>query len=132
VATGALGGFLMAWLSARLVLAYPATIDKGKVLVLTVWPLSNGMAWRIALALLLTAIPLIAVEIGVYELIAALSGERLLELTPQLSGETELNPGVQRAQEYERWIGLMAAINLPLFSGLYAYIYRQRTSEPAA
>ncbi len=130
--SGAAGAFLLAWLSARLVLAFPATIDKGKVLVLSVWPLTNGSAWRIALALLLASIPLMAVEIGLYELLAALTGERFLADAALLSADLDANAGVQRVREYERWIGLLAAINLPLFSGLYAYIYRQRIAEPEA
>ena len=129
VITGALGVFMMAWLSARLVLAYPATIDKSKLLVLSVWPLSNGQAWRIALALLLTAVPLVAVEIGLYELISLLFDTRVLEQAPLLSAETPEHPGVLRVQEYERWLGLMAAINLPLFAGLYAYVYRNRVES---
>lgn len=132
IVTGGLVVFMMAWLSARLVMAYPATIDKGRVLVLSVWPLSNGMAWRIALALLLTAIPLVAIEIGLYELLTLVTGERFLADAALLTAEVDTNAGVQRVREYERWLGVLAAINMPVFSGLYAYIYRQRTAEPAA
>ncbi len=129
VVTGALGGFMLAWLTARLVLAYPATIANGKLLVLSVWPLSNGQAWRIALALILAAVPLVVLEIGLYELVSILLQTRLLEDAPLLSTETPEHPGVLRIQEYERWVGLFAAVNLPLFSGLYAYIYRNRTEN---
>ncbi len=131
VVTGSLGVFVMAWLSARLILSFPATIDKGRVLVLSVWPLTNGMAWRIALALLLASIPLIAVEIALYEVLSFLIGERFLADAALLSSEVVEEAGVQRVREYERWLGVMAAINIPLFSGIYAYIYRQRTAAPA-
>lgn len=131
VVTGSLGVFVMAWLSARLILSFPATIDKGRVLVLSVWPLTNGMAWRIALALLLASIPLIAVEIALYEVLSFLIGERFLADAALLSSEVVEEAGVQRVREYERWLGVMAAINIPLFSGIYAYIYRQRTASPA-
>lgn len=132
VVTGALGAFIIAWLAARLVLSFPATIDRGRVLVLSVWPLTDGMAWRIALALLLASIPLIAVQIGLYELLSALMGERFLAEAALISSEVDTAEGVQRFREYERWLGLMAAINIPLFSGVYAYIYRQRTSQDQA
>ncbi|WP_417482540.1 hypothetical protein [Maricaulis sp.] len=123
---------LLIWLSARLVLALPATIANRKIMVLSAWSLSNGNALRIAAALLLTSLPLLVLEAGLYELICAMLGSRPLYV-PVPVGADQINaPALAAAEEYLRWNGLMAFINIPVFSGLYAYIYRNRTATPVA
>lgn len=123
---GLLAGAVLMWLSARLVLAFPATIANRKIMVLSAWPLSGGNAVRIAAALLLTGVPLLALEAGLYELICTMLGSRPF-YAPVPVGPDQINePVLAAAQEYLRWNGLMAGINVPVFSGLYAYIYRNR------
>ncbi|MBO6797012.1 hypothetical protein [Maricaulis sp.] len=120
---------LVLWLSARVSMAMPATIDKGRVLVLSVWPLTNQTAWRVAAAAALTIGPLLLLEVGVYHLLGAALGERpfqQLELIARVEGDA---PVMAQVREYLRWFGLMAGINYPLLTGLYAYIYRNRTEN---
>ena len=121
---------VMTWLTARLSLALPATIDRGEIQVMRIWPLSNGQAWRIAAAILLTTLPLLVLQVGLYELIGVFNGERLLSSTVTIGDSMEQPDGFQRYGEYIRWFGLMAVINYPVMSGLYAYIYRQRIASP--
>tara|TARA_R110000765_G_scaffold59735_2_gene115907 strand:+ start:133 stop:1023 length:891 start_codon:yes stop_codon:yes gene_type:complete len=123
---------LLVWLSARLALALPATIANRKIMVLSAWSLSGGNAMRIAAALLLTGLPLLALEVGLYELICAILGSRPLYLPVPVGSEQINAPALAAAEEYLRWNGLMAFINVPVFSGLYAYIYRNRTAAAAA
>lgn len=122
---------LLIWLSARLALALPATIANRKIMVLSAWSLSGGNAARIAAALLLTGLPLVALEVGLYELICAILGSRPLYLAVPVGAEQINAPALAAAEEYLRWNGLMAFINIPVFSGLYAYIYRNRTAAAA-
>ena len=131
-AVGLIAAGVMAWLLARLVLAFPATIASGKIMVLSAFSLSRDNAARIAAAVLLTALPLLVLEVGLYELISALTGSRPLYMPP-LAGADQ--PGVENlaaTAEYMRWTGLMAFINVPVFSGLYAYIYRDRVAVAPA
>ncbi|SDM02372.1 hypothetical protein [Maricaulis salignorans] len=123
---------LLVWLSARLALALPATIANRKIMVLSAWSLSGGNAARIAAALLLTGLPLLVLELGLYELICAMLGFRPLYLAVPVGSEQINAPALAAAEEYLRWNGLMAFINVPVFSGLYAYIYRNRTAVAAA
>jgi hypothetical protein len=44
------------WAAMRISLAAPASVEKGKVLMLATWPLTKGRAWAIALAQGLTLI----------------------------------------------------------------------------
>ncbi|WP_300529976.1 hypothetical protein [Maricaulis sp.] len=122
---------MMVWLTARLSLALPATIDKQKILVLSIWPLSKGQAWRIAAAILLASLPLLLVEVAIYEVLSLLTGERLLSGTVTVADTMPQPAGFERLGEYMRWFGLMAFINYPVMSGLYAYIYRHRVAAPA-
>ena len=131
-AVGLIAAAVLVWLSARLVLAFPATIANRKIMVLSAWSLSGGNAARIAAALLLTGLPLLVLEAGLYELICALIGSRPLYMAVPVGTEQLDAPGLAAAEEYLRWNGLMAFINVPVFSGLYAYIYRNRTAAPAA
>lgn len=118
------------WLTARLVPALPATIAQRKIQVLSVWKLSSKQAWRIALALVLTAVPMALIELGLYEIASAFAGDRFLATPVALGPEGVDAPGLARAQEYVRVKGLFAFIELPVFSGLYAYIY-QTLTRPA-
>lgn len=126
VVTGLMGAGMLTWLTARLVLAFPATIADHKIRVLSVWPLSDGNATRIAVALILTSLPLMVLEVGAYELLCAILGSRPL-YAPFTVGPDAVNlEAFASLQEYMRWNGLMAFLNVPVFSGLYAYIYRNR------
>jgi hypothetical protein len=123
---------VLVWMVARLVLAFPATIEQGEVVVLKAWPLSHGSTLRIAAATALAILPLLLVETGLYELVCAALGSRPLELS-NLAGPDELNLPIFAAfREYQLWNGFMAFINVPVFSGLYAYIYRNRTAAAPA
>ncbi|MHA6289157.1 hypothetical protein [Maricaulis sp. CAU 1757] len=118
------------WLTARLILAFPATIAQRKVQVLSVWNLSHGQAWRIAAALVLAMVPFIVIEIMLYETLSALAGGHFLAMDLELGPEGVDAPGFGRAQEYLRWHGLMSAVHVPVVSGLYAYMYQTVTRPP--
>jgi hypothetical protein len=125
---------IMMWLAARLALSFPATIANKKIQVLSVWSLSKGNAWRIALCLVLTSVPLLVIEVGVYEVLANLSGSRFLYVE-YVVGTDEAASNIQsRTLELSRWISLLAVINVPVMSGLYAYLYRGLTTpeQPAS
>ena len=48
-------GALILWLTARLSLAFPATIAQKQVRLLSAWPISHRNAWRIAAAILIAS-----------------------------------------------------------------------------
>ncbi|MEC9251258.1 MAG: hypothetical protein VX501_11455 [Pseudomonadota bacterium] len=123
---GLLGLALVMWLSARVSLAMPATIDRGRVLVLSVWPLTNRNAWRVAAATVLAIGPLLLVEAGLYNLLGMVLGERPFEQLELISAVEGDAASMSIVREYLRWFGVMAGINYPLMAGLYAYIYRNR------
>ena len=122
---------VVAWLSARLVLALPATIAHRRIQVMKAWPLSHGNGWRIAAALVLAGLPITLVELGLYEAIAAMIGHRPIDVTRIIAADLAETPGIARMREYSLWLGLFSAINLPVFSGLYAYIYQKCTRRDA-
>jgi hypothetical protein len=119
---------IMMWLSARLALALPATIANKKIQVLSVWGVSKGNAWRIALCLLLTSVPLLVIEIGVYEVLANLSGSRFLYVDHVVGADEAMSNLQSRTDELSLWISLLSFINVPVMSGLYAYLYRGLTT----
>ena len=132
VLAGLAGLAIVMWLSARLVLALPATIARQRIQVMKAWPLSDGKGWRIALALVLAGLPVTLVEIGIYEALAGLIGHRPIDVTRIIAADLAETPGIARMREYSLWLGLFSAINIPVFSGLYAYIYQKctRTGAP--
>jgi hypothetical protein len=127
VLSGLAGLAIVAWLSARLVLSLPATIAQGAIRVMKVWPLSHRNGWRIAAALVLAGVPVTIVELGLYEVLSAMLGHRVIDVTAVLGPEFAETPGIARMREYSLWMGLFSAINIPVFSGLYAYIHQNRT-----
>lgn len=131
VLAGLAGMAIVAWLSARLVLALPATIAQGRIQVMKAWPLSQGQGWPIAAALVLAGLPITLIELGLYEALALVIGHRPIDVTAIISADLANTPGIARMREYSLWLGLFSAINIPVFSGLYAYIYQKRT-RPAA
>ena len=114
------------WLSARLVLSLPATMAQQAVRVMKVWPLSHKNGGRIALTLLLAGLPVTLIELGLYEALSGVLGFRLIEVSSLMGPNVEDAPGMVRMREYSLWLGLFSAINIPVFSGLYAYIYQNR------
>ena len=82
-------------------------------------------------ALLLAGLPLILLELGLYELVSQVRGERLFDVSGLLDAESAALPGIALMREYGLWMSLFSAINIPVFSGLYAYMYRNRTKAPA-
>ena len=123
---------IVIWLLARLTLALPASFAAGRIQVMKAWPLSDGNGWRLALCLVLTGLPLLAIELGLYELLSALAGGSLLDMNGRYSDAGSELPAVLRLREYQTWLGLFAAVNLPVFAGLYAFIYKDRTGASAA
>lgn len=132
VLAGLAGLAIVMWLSARLVLALPATIAHRKIQVMKAWPLSDGKGWWIAAALVLAGLPVTLVEIGIYEGLAGLIGHRPIDVTRVIAADLAETPGIARMREYSLWLGLFSAINIPVFSGLYAYLYQKCTRGGAA
>lgn len=120
---GVLVAAVMMWLTARLALAMPATIDKRRIRVLSVWPMSKGQAWRIAAAMLLTGLPVFIVGYLAYEAVSMLTGVRLLELAHTVDMSVENANSIMRTNEMGRVNGFLFAITAPLYAGLYAFIY---------
>jgi hypothetical protein len=114
---------LMLWLAARLSMALPATIERRKVQILAVWPMSKGQSWRIALAIGLTGLPVLVVGMLAYEAVSSLLGVRLLELAHTVDSSVENSEMIVRMNEVARLNGFLAIVTVPLFSGLYAFIY---------
>lgn len=114
---------LVAWLAARLSPALPATLDRGRIQVLSVWPLSNGQAWRIVIASFITAVPVFLAGVGLYELISAGLGVRPLELAHTVDPSVENAGMIVKINEITRINGFIALVSVPLFAGLYAFIY---------
>ena len=131
VGAGIVAAAIMVWLTARLALSFPATIERKKVQVLSVWGLSKGNAWRIALAIILTSTPLILIEAALYEVLATIFDSRFLYSEFVLGPDGAVSPVQSRLMETMNWISLMAFVNVPVVSGLYAYIYRRLASEEA-
>jgi hypothetical protein len=128
---GLLCTVIVIWLLARLTLALPASFAARKVMVMKAWPLSDGNGWRIALSLVLAGLPLIALELALYEGLSALAGSRLLDMAARFGEDAAGLPGALRLREYQTWLGVFSAVNLPVFAGLYASIYRDRTRDPS-
>ena len=126
VALGIGGMAIVTWLSARLVLSLPATMAQQGIRVMKVWPLSDKSGWQIAAALILAGLPVTLIEIGLYEAVSGLIGHRILDVTHLLGEQNASAPGMVRMREYSLWLGLFSAINIPVFSGLYAYLYQNR------
>ncbi|MFY0637851.1 hypothetical protein [Maricaulis maris] len=117
---------LVAWLVARLSVSFPASFAQKAVRVLSVWTLSEGQAWRILAAMALAGLPLIVVEVALYEALCMALDARPL-LTPVSVGEVMVTDGVfARIPEYLRVAGLFSIVNLPVMAGLYAQFYRAR------
>ncbi|MFW5659916.1 MAG: hypothetical protein ACOC20_01845 [Oceanicaulis sp.] len=75
IALGAVFVLFSLWFFLRLALAYPATVDQGRVQVLTAWPLSGRRrAVEMIVTLVLAAAPGVAVLIGFNVLSDALVG----------------------------------------------------------
>jgi len=129
IGAGLAAGAIMVWLTSRLAMSFPATIERKKIQVLSVWGLSKGNAWRIALAILLTSTPLILVEVAMYEAITVIFDSRFLYSEFVLGPDGIVSPVQSRLMEYMNWVSMMALINVPVVSGLYAYIYRGLTSK---
>ncbi|WP_417479913.1 hypothetical protein [Maricaulis maris] len=129
VAVGAvnvLALLLVGWLVARLCLSFPASFAQRSVRVLSVWSLSEGQAWRILASIVAALAPLVIVEIGLYEAVCAILGERPL-MVPVVLGEDLLTEGgFVRIPEYLRLTGLFAIFNLPVVAGLYAHFHTLR------
>jgi hypothetical protein len=99
------------WAAMRVSLAAPASVARGRVLMLATWPLTKGRAWAIALANVLT-------------LAAPASLIALLAAARRAGGE----PAVLV------WLAeglVLVGLGLPLTIGLMGRIYRQLTSGQA-
>jgi hypothetical protein len=100
-------GLALAWASARISMAAPATITRNRVQVLATWPITRGQAWRIMLAnLILIALPALLI-------VAVL--------------RSAADPGFLARSAAAL---IMTGLWLPLSIGLMTYFYRRL--EPAA
>ncbi len=73
-AVAGLCALALAWASARISLAAPATVMRGRVQVLATWPITRGQAWRLLAAnIVVSAIPGLAIA-GLLEISAVRTG----------------------------------------------------------
>jgi len=101
------------WAAMRVSLAAPATVAKGKVLMIATWPLTRGRAWAIALAQVLTlAAPAAFIGLLIAARRAGAGPAMILWLSEGL---------------------VIAGLWLPLTIGLMGRLYRDLTSgQPEA
>ncbi|HWA59919.1 MAG TPA: hypothetical protein VG939_01020, partial [Caulobacteraceae bacterium] len=109
---GAAGLGFLAWARARLAFGAAATVDLGKVQVLSAWPLTRGRV----LAVLLAALAAGAPTIGVLALVDLLP-------SPPTDPRDLLLLGLL--------LGLaLCGLTLPLNAGLMTYLYRRDRQSP--
>ena len=108
----ALGGLAILWLAARVSLSGPSTVMERRVLMISTWPLTRGLGWRLLVARLL-------VSLGVFAIILA-SAAATRMLLPAWS--LRVIPVVSGA--------LLLGLRLPLKVGVMSYFYRYRSPLP--
>ncbi len=115
-AVGVVGAAALLWAALRLSLAAAASVARGRVQVLSAWPLTRRYAWTIGLALAL-ALALIAAPLAL--LLAALSfaGGALKPAPPIVAAAVGFAQGL-----------VVAGLWLPMTVGLMAYLYRRADS----
>ena len=104
----------LGWAATRISLAAPATVEKGRVLVLATWPLTRGNGWRIALANGLNLVVPAA-------LTAILMVARRWVTLPSEAVAFDVARGM-----------VLAGLWLPLTIGLMGYFYRELSSVQTA
>jgi hypothetical protein len=112
-AVGAAGAAAFAWAALRLCLAPAATVARGRVQVLSAWPLTRRRAWRLRLALAVAAAPAAIVLAAV-----SIAGEAAPP-SPVTAAAIGLAQGLA-----------VGGLWLPMSVGLMAYLYR-RGDPPA-
>jgi hypothetical protein len=98
------------WISARLVLAGPATVAEGRMLAFSTWGWSRGNGWRVLAALLIVGL---------------VGGGAAMFLTGLLSAVFG-GPDTSLGQIVAAFVGAFASAVLMLgpFAGLTAYLYK--------
>jgi len=101
-------GLGLTWAAARVSLAGAATVASGRVQMLSTWPLSRGVAWRIVLAKALVGVGPVAIML-------------VLTHISRLAGP---GSGAGAAWAFNLVEGLViGGLWLPLSAGLMAYLY---------
>ncbi|MGJ3233341.1 MAG: hypothetical protein ACFE0P_16250 [Oceanicaulis sp.] len=135
LALGAVFALFSLWFFLRLALAYPATIDLGRVQVLTAWPLSGRRrAGEMILTLVLAGAPGALILAGFNSLSAALIGA-WPAAAQSAAGETGLavNAGAFLLSAFLYGAGKMALVGAPCATALCALYVKYRTeSEKSA
>ena len=108
-----IGGLAMLWLAARVSLSGASTVMERRVLMLSTWPLTRGLGWRLLVARLAVSLGVFAIILGVAAAIRMLAPTWADRLIPVLSG------------------ALLLGLRLPLKVGVMSYFYRHRSPLPA-
>lgn len=121
------------WFFARLVMAYPATVDHGKVQVLTAWPFSGKRrALEIALTLVLAAAPGVIILVVFNTLSDALIGAwpgAAQSAVVQDAVSLSVNPAVFGAVALIYGAGKLALVAAPCAASLCALYVKYRTES---
>jgi len=116
---GLVGAGGLCWIGLRLYLAYPASVARGRVQVLSTWILTKGHAWRIGGGVVLVLLPVAGV------MLAARIGQGMGATNGW--GDSRLAAGVYRLVACLGQTFLM----LPLGVGLMSYLYDRLDREDA-
>ena len=108
-AVGVVGAAALAWAALRLCLASAASVARGRVQVLSAWPLTSRCAWRLGLTLALVGAPPAALLATLFFV-----GNAAAAAPPIAAGAVGLAQGL-----------VVAGLWLPMNVGLMAYLYRR-------
>lgn len=106
-ALGAAGTAALVWAALRLCLAAAASVARGRVQVLSAWPLTRRRAWRLGLALALVGAPPAALLATLFFV-----GKAVASAPPIAAGAVGFAQGL-----------VIAGLWLPMNVGLMAYLY---------
>ena len=109
---------LMLWLSARLALAYPATVAEGRMQVFSTWQWTKGHAASVAACLLLVSLGALALYVVVLQIPAQLASVVFGPAALTAPG----NPGFWIIS-FVSAVAVLALIYAP-YAGMLAYLYR--------
>lgn len=109
---------LILWISLRLVLAPPATIDSGKIKVWSTASWTKGNTWRIFAAIFMLMAPLTILVLVIQSIVALAVGVNPDQAQAGIAAPT---PGVAI---YGFAYGLTSALSLAPMAGLTSFLYK--------
>jgi hypothetical protein len=109
----AIGGLGILWLSARVGLAAADTAAQRRVLMLSTWPLTRGLGWRLAIARLAANIGALALAWAANWALASIAPAGWPARSAPVVG-----------------VLVLLVVRLPLMVGVLSYFYAHRSPLP--